>query len=120
MDFKKTMDKAIRMCDNKFKPGDLVKYHNSIIKIISSNEDKGTYSLVDVLGGGSTLLSQRIDNEGEKISKIPKGIFTDQWGSKWEISGKNGENWSAKSLKTGEKKTFTNSWLRTGGRVEWQ
>ena len=120
MNFKKTMDRAIRMCDNKFKPGDLVRYYNSIFMIITSNEDKGTYSIVDVFGGGSTLLSQRIDNEGKKISKIPKGIFTDQWGSKWEITEKNGENGSAKSLKSGEKKTFTNSWLRTGGRVEWQ
>ena len=78
----KTIDEAIRNCDanHKFTIGDLVRYYNSIYKIISYNEKDNTYSLVSIPGGGSRLISDRIDKEGKKISKIPKGIFTDQWG----------------------------------------
>lgn len=122
MDFKKTMDKAIRACDanHKFTNGDLVRYYNSIYKIISYNEKDNTYSLVGIPGGGSRLIADRIDREGKKISKIPKGIFTDQFGSKWEVTYGGKDNWTAKSIKSGEKKTFSDDWIMRGGRLEWR
>ena len=118
----KTIDKAIRSCDanNKFAKGDLVKYYNSIYKIISYNEKDNTYSLVSIPGSGSRMIADRIDKEGKKISKIPKGIFTDQWGSKWEVTYGGKDNWSAKSIKSGEKKTFNDDWILRGGRLEWK
>lgn len=117
-----TIDEAIRCCDanNKFTKGDLVKYYNSIYKIISYNEKDNTYSLVSIPGGGSRLIADRIDKEGKKISKIPKGIFTDQFGSKWEVTYGGKDNWSAKSIKSGEKKTFSDDWILRGGRLEWK
>lgn len=121
MNFKKTMDKAIRLCDSnpKFGNGDLVRYYNSIYKIISYNEKDNTYSLVSIPGGGSRLIADRIDKEGKKISKIPKAIFTDQWGSKWEVTYGGKDKWSAKSIKSGEKKVFSDDWILRGGRLEW-
>ena len=117
-----TLNRAIRNCDanNKFEKGDLVRYYNSIYKIISYNEKDNTYSLVGIPGGGSRLLSDRIDREGKKISKIPKGIFTDQFGSKWEVTYAGKDNWTAKSIKSGEKKTFSDDWILRGGRLEWK
>lgn len=118
----KAIDKAIGCCDanNKFTKGDLVRYYNSIYKIISYNEKDNTYSLVGIPGGASRLIADRIDREGKKISRIPNGIFTDQFGSKWEVTYKGKDNWSAKSIKSGEKKTFSDDWILRGGRLEWK
>lgn len=122
MDFKKTINKAFRMCDAnpKFNSGDLVRFRNDVIKIIQYNDKDQTYSTVSIPGGGHRTNAILIDKEGKKISKIPKGIFTDQWGSKWEVTYSGNGNWSAKSIKSGEKKVFSDDWILRGGRLEWK
>ena len=119
-DEKPTIDKAIRVCDSKFNKGDLVKIGGSIYKIIGVREKEQKYDLRGILGGGSIYSFDIVEGRGTKLSSFPKGIFTDQWGSKWEITPNDSESYNGKNIKTGERKVFKNDWLRYGGRVEWK
>ena len=116
----KAIDKAIRACDSMFNKGDLVKIGGQIYKIIGVREKEKKYDLRGILGGGSIYSFDVVESRGTKLSSFPKGIFTDQWGSKWEITPNDSESYNAKNVKTGERKVFKNDWLRHGGRVEWK